>query len=505
MAADPAEGAGPPRPPAANKRLIVCCDGTWNDSISTDSPVTNVSRISRCIPGLSDTGVVQLVSYHTGVGSGTSKPGNIIDGMTGRGVSANIRDAYSFLCHNYLEDERNKDEIVLIGFSRGAFTVRSIASFMTDVGLLEKAGLNYMLKLYGLWSNQLSRKREKDAMFPGIPPSTPKIRMRRLCRLLEDRNLLRRGVKIKVCAVWDTVGSLGVPLPGPIPQRASKKLAFVNSALLENIDVAVQALALNEHRKHFQPTVWSTNSRTKLRQCWFLGAHSDVGGGYEDTGLANLTLVWMIAQLTEFVYFDHRALLHLASHKQIGSTEKFVTKEREFGIGNIKNSVTGPFLLGGTKSRKPGQYLMNTHGLYRNPKTVPISTNETIHWTVRVLLGLGLRECPALRKYSTKLQNGTGIVWTLHSKGNVPRAVELREDEFCALEKDLLESWMKAEGYEQHAGANSGVSLGLFSEAKKYMSLSEILIPWLGETQKPTVHFPARVLLEPDEAITVGS
>jgi hypothetical protein len=74
----------------AKKRLIVCCDGTWNDSISTDSPLTNVARISRCIPGVSGSHVggshvVQIVSYYTGIGSGTSRGGNIIDGMIGRG------------------------------------------------------------------------------------------------------------------------------------------------------------------------------------------------------------------------------------------------------------------------------------------------------------------------------------------------------------------------------------------------------------------------------------
>jgi uncharacterized protein (DUF2235 family) len=82
-----ARGSPEARSPFAvpKKRLIVCCDGTWNDSISTDSPLTNVARISRCIPGVSDSGVIQVVSYYTGVGSGTSRASNIIDGMTGRG------------------------------------------------------------------------------------------------------------------------------------------------------------------------------------------------------------------------------------------------------------------------------------------------------------------------------------------------------------------------------------------------------------------------------------
>lgn len=70
---------------ATKKRLIVCCDGTWNDSISGDSPLTNVSRISRLIQDTDNDGVPQIVYYHTGVGSGTSPLGNVVDGMSGRG------------------------------------------------------------------------------------------------------------------------------------------------------------------------------------------------------------------------------------------------------------------------------------------------------------------------------------------------------------------------------------------------------------------------------------
>jgi uncharacterized protein (DUF2235 family) len=68
------------------KRLILCCDGTWNDSISTDSPLTNVSRITRCIPAVGKSGIPQIVLYYSGVGSGTSKLGRVVDGMTGRGL-----------------------------------------------------------------------------------------------------------------------------------------------------------------------------------------------------------------------------------------------------------------------------------------------------------------------------------------------------------------------------------------------------------------------------------
>jgi uncharacterized protein (DUF2235 family) len=254
-----------------------------------------------------------------------------------------------------LKNRDNKDEIVLIGFSRGAFTVRSIASFIAEVGLLEKAGLKYLLKLYRLWANQLSKKRKKDAMFPNDPPNTSEEHMKNLCRKLKDMKLLRTGVTIDVCAVWDTVGSLGFPMPGPIPQRASKKLAFVNSTLLKEIDVAIQALALNERRKHFLPTVWKANSRTVLKQCWFLGAHSDVGGGYDDTGLANLTLVWMIAQLDKHVFFDRETLCHLAFSPAIRSTE------REF---SVKVSTGIPGVSVGVSYKQSSSSILKAAGMY---------------------------------------------------------------------------------------------------------------------------------------------
>ena len=130
---------------------------------------------------------------------------------------------------------------------------------------------------------------------------------------------------VKVCAVWDAVGSLGFPVPDPFPQNASRRLAHINSKLCNNIEVAIQALALNERRKHFQVTVWkaddSINNRI-LKQCWFLGNHSDVGGGNKDTGLANIALVWMITQLRPYVGFDLEALRAFTSTRVQKASEK---------------------------------------------------------------------------------------------------------------------------------------------------------------------------------------
>jgi hypothetical protein len=102
---------------------------------------------------------------------------------------------------------------------------------------------------------------------------------------------------------------------------------------------------------------------------------------------------------------------------------------------------------------------MDTSGLYRNSKAEPVATNETVHWTVRVLLGTGLRECAALKKYATKIENGTSVIWRLYSRKNVQTAIQLPEDEFSPLESELLVSWMKAEG-----DCNGKAAYAVFSE-----------------------------------------
>jgi len=133
---------------------------------------------------------------------------------------------------------------------------------------------------------------------------------------------------------------------------------------------------------------------------------------------------------------------------------------------------------------------MNARGLYRNSKDYPVPTKETMHWTVRVLLGLHLRECPALHKYSTKLEGESRIIWTLHiSRQKRETAIKLYEDEFSKLEHDLLISWAIAEGYNNDlvTGVNFSATISI-GTVKRY--LSDLLIPQLGEVNKPTIQFP---------------
>lgn len=184
-----------------------------------------------------------------------------------------------------------KDEIYLVGFSRGAYTVRCVASFISDVGLLTKFGLHYLRPLFKLWRQQ----REKGNSVEDVRSST-------LYECLVAEQLIRapNDVILKACVVWDTVSALGTPALYNAPQYRYGKLTFVDHDVPDTLQLVFHALALNEYRGDFKPVLWAPSaSCTVVKQCWFMGAHSDVGGGNKDMGLSNLTLIWMIAQLRE--------------------------------------------------------------------------------------------------------------------------------------------------------------------------------------------------------------
>jgi uncharacterized protein (DUF2235 family) len=196
-------------------------------------------------------------------------------------------------------------EVILIGFSRGAFTVRCVAQFMYEVGLLTKSGLRHLPKLFKFWK-QVKVCKKRDTNWIELE--------RRKKDLVAWGELLieREAICIKACAVWDTVSAIGIPMPGQIPQFGRKKYRTVNNIVPDNIELAIQALALDETRRRFKPMIWSKRSLNKddpsLIQCWFAGQHSDVGGGTNEITLANITLAWMVGQLTDKIQFNKESL-----------------------------------------------------------------------------------------------------------------------------------------------------------------------------------------------------
>ncbi|KAK6386883.1 hypothetical protein LTS17_000147 [Exophiala oligosperma] len=424
---------------STRKRIVICCDGTWMDSDGDYQTPSNVTRIARAIPpvGFDKTvdppqAIHQVVFYQNGVGTGDNSLYNrYVGGATGEGLAEHIREAYSFVALNYNEG----DEIFIIGFSRGAFTARSISSLINAVGLLTSKGLEYFVQVFEDWEFQ--QKKDFVTKWPNVPFSghKPPVTDPHYQRQLIDKNLTRPNIKIKCVAVWDTVGGLGIPMIGLLPQPPSRDFAFVDTRVESNIEYAFQALALDEHRRAYSPTIWDwpsvePNELKVLKQTWFPGVHSDIGGSYDDTALANLTLAWMVSQLDPILTVDHAyvfALIEPQQHPGIGVPRGHLTFTHEglpkrventaphpgrpWGMGKIHNSMTAFFRLGGSRIRTPGEYReaelpSQQHGtliwMFRkiggrlfggllndeNTKRPRLHrTNETIHASVRIRRG----------------------------------------------------------------------------------------------------------------------
>ncbi|GAA4915363.1 putative alpha/beta hydrolase family protein DUF2235 [Actinomycetospora succinea] len=273
------------------KRLVVCCDGTWNspDEMDADGlPVpTNVSMIARAVAETDAEGHGQRVFYDKGVGT-AGRLDRITGGAFGAGVSRNVLAAYRFLIDTY----EPGDEIFFFGFSRGAFTARSTAGFVHNCGILRREYEHHLDDAFALY-----RSRAKV--------SEP----RRL-----ESELFRRSFshepRIRFIGVFDTVGALGIPVTGVAFARlVNRRFRFHDTDLSSRVDGAFHALAMHERRGSFPPTLWTLPSnapadaerhRQELEQVWFTGVHSDVGGGYGDRELADITLLWMISRARRF-------------------------------------------------------------------------------------------------------------------------------------------------------------------------------------------------------------
>ncbi|KAF2871862.1 hypothetical protein BDV95DRAFT_628361 [Massariosphaeria phaeospora] len=466
------------------KRLVVACDGTWlnsdnglkNGQLSIPS---NVTRISRAIKAVSQDGIPQIVNYHFGVGSQGGPLNRIISGTTGEGLGDNVREAYSFIANNY----HPGDEIFLLGFSRGAFTARSIAGLIGEVGLLTKKGLHALPEVFE--DVQQRRNPRYVPKNPNVPfPNKPSADSPRYKHELERRGLTRLDIPIKAIGVWDTVGSLGAPRVGfltklGLQSSESKEMTFYDTKLSACIENAFQALALDERRGAFSPAVWEKpeGNKTILRQVWFPGVHSNVGGGYDDQQLANITLAWMMSQLEPFLDMREEYLF-----EQDEDNDRYYRKQREdlrpWSFGEITNSNTGLYAIGGRTDRTPGHYHAVDPLTGRTTPRPLRQTNEYIHPSVRTRIRLsgpgvsdkGPYDCPALTTaYKLVVDYGPqatpsnttsadpDIFWKLKSKdGDGVRT--LREAPLWRLERELCRKDPKAYAYVKRPPATGSAS-----------------------------------------------
>jgi uncharacterized protein (DUF2235 family) len=262
------------------KRLVVCFDGTWNDGIDGIAD-TNVARIARAVPVMARDGALQLVLYLRGVGTSGLTSERVIAGATGLGVDENIRSAYMFLAQNYQPPDVAAgyagDEIFLFGFSRGAFSARSLSGFIGSCGLLRRLNLGDLGRAWDYYRHASPRSPEDFIARTGADSHA--------------------DVTIRFLGVWDTVGALGIP-SFLFSGISAQMYGFHDTSPSRIVRFGAHALAVDELRDEFVPTLWTgaPPPGSTIEQVWFAGAHSDVGGGYRDNALARIPLHWMASR-----------------------------------------------------------------------------------------------------------------------------------------------------------------------------------------------------------------
>jgi uncharacterized protein (DUF2235 family) len=274
------------------KRLFVCCDGTWNRPSQRELGLlapTNVLKFANAVQrGAVKGDVEQLIYYHPGVGTGGFFD-QVLGGAFGVGLRRNIRSAYKWLCDHY----RQGDEVFVVGFSRGAFTARSLVGMISHSGLIPDASWPQVEEAFAYYQQRKAESKDRKGLerFEDFRNQT-----------MSHSTAVRPDIEF--LGVWDTVGSLGVPQGGGPLVRLLEKLIptlsnrFHNLSLSDIVKCARHAIAIDEQRQPFNASVWQSEPGRdqSIEQVWFPGVHSDVGGGYLESGLSQIALRWMMQE-----------------------------------------------------------------------------------------------------------------------------------------------------------------------------------------------------------------
>lgn len=452
------------------RRLVICCDGTWQSSVSSKTNIpSNVTKLCRLIARVGSDNkdpskkFHQIVYYDSGIGTGNlSSSERNRQGGTGAGLAENVIEAYNFIVQNY----EPGDEIFCFGFSRGAYTARAVAGLVSDIGVIAPISMQFFPRLYSLYQTNEEGDNFRDTQawrwFTEGKPSKKgeemikrginikKIPLDDLKQMAEAWEIRPHGElavsqesrKVKVVGVWDTVGSLGIPDVAGIDLGFGRtQYGFHNVKLTENIEHAYQALALDERRKAFRPTLWyipkelvdDPNRPTpELKQVWFPGCHINVGGGSDDglgemkgdsENLATASLCWMLQAISPHLTIDRHAfelfvaqykrwlfrIRYACTHNHPNTLQKmwsYVPKlpvpsifgggskdlhlpraapphehkdfDFSWGTGPLVDSYTGMYYLNGMHVRVPGHESVEKAGKWTKLRDLG-DTNEYIH------------------------------------------------------------------------------------------------------------------------------
>jgi len=273
------------------KNIVIFSDGTGQEGGKGNN--TNVYKLFNMIEDRTDK---QVSFYDRGLGTGFRK---ITGNVGGMGIAENIIECYEFIFNNY----KAKDNIYLFGFSRGATTVRSLSGFLHYFGILPKSRPELIKRAYKIYKNSDDEDELKKRA---------------------DEFVLRhhnQWCNIHFLGVWDTVAALGLPFKkldifvNRIPFFNHK---YHNLRLSDSVIHARHALAIDDKRLTFHPKIWdpldddSPDYQT-MKQVWFSGMHTDVGGGYKEQDLSDIPLMWMVAEAMEqglLLYPKHNENIH---------------------------------------------------------------------------------------------------------------------------------------------------------------------------------------------------
>jgi len=257
------------------KRIIICADGTWNrpEQLNKEQYPTNVLTFARHVLPQDDDGIKQIVFYDWGIGSYHDE---LSAGGLGVGLEKNVMDGYRFLVHNY----ELGDEIYMFGFSRGAYTIRSLCGLINNCSILKSSNGALIEKAFDIYKTKKYKVKSQFSVD------------------WRDKYAIAQQVKIHFVGAWDTVGAMGLPFS--IFGLIKDKHLFYDRKLGSNLKTVRHALSLDETRDDFEPTIWQPRVEVDLKQVWFAGVHADVGGSYKpDTDgkvLSDIPLQWLFSE-----------------------------------------------------------------------------------------------------------------------------------------------------------------------------------------------------------------
>lgn len=285
------------------KRIAIFCDGTWN-RMSAEQP-TNVLLSAQLVLPADSSGVAQVTYYDEGVGTTGGRISTILAGAFGRGLLDKIEAAYRFLIFNY----EPGDEIFIFGFSRGAYTARSLAGLIRKCGIVPRGLAGKIREIFEFYKDAATHpdsdeaQRRRMALCPAIILKDADRGWRLDHGADPDLVAAAKPLVVRYVGVWDTVGALGIPQHIPlIGLLSGKKYQFHDTDLSSTVRSARHAVAIDETRLSFAPALWSnletlnatTSGVDKYHQLWFPGDHGSVGGGGDIRGLSNDAMAWIM-------------------------------------------------------------------------------------------------------------------------------------------------------------------------------------------------------------------